>query len=222
MPTDLILLVADKNIEHSVRGLLGRPQALGIRPLSWRIYVHPQRDPACAQKSHEFLRQFSRDYDRALVVFDHRGCGLESRIPTEVEEAVRQLLSANGWDNRANAVVIAPELEAWVFSASPQVETCLSWSGPPPLRQWLEARGLWVQQHRKPTDPKTAFETALAKLRRPRSSAIRNSGQCCWLRPMPGPPAFNRFRIVLQTWFPPTEHRERSQSGADPYLPLNQ
>lgn len=66
MPTDLVLLVADKNIEYGVRGLLGRPQALGIRPLNAKIYVHPQRDPACTQKPHEFLRQFSGDYDRDI------------------------------------------------------------------------------------------------------------------------------------------------------------
>ena len=206
MPTDLILLVADKNIEYGVRGLLGRPQALGIRAVTSKIYVHPQRDPACAQKPHEFLRQFSRDYDRALVLFDHQGCGMENRTPSDVEGTVRQLLSANGWDTRADAVVIAPELEAWVFSAAPQVETCLSWTGPPPLRQWLETRGLWLQHHPKPADPKTALETALAKLRRPRSSAIYETlasavgfGQCQDL-------AFNRFRTVLQNWFPPADN----------------
>jgi hypothetical protein len=204
MPTDLILLVADKNIEFGIRGLLDRPQALGIRPLTVKIYVHPQRDPACARKAHEFLRQFCRDYDRALVVFDHQGCGIENRTPFEIEGQVREVLSANGWDGRADAVVIAPELEAWVFSTSPQVETCLNWPGPEPLRQWLERRGLWLQQHQKPADPKTALEKALAALRRPRSSAIYESlagavvfGQC-------QDAAFNRFRAVLQNWFPVT------------------
>src|SRR5712671_1474520 len=121
MPTDLLLLTADKNIEYGVRGLLSRPEALGIRAVSSTIYVHPQRDPGCARRSHELLRQFSGDYDRALVVFDHHGCGLENRTPAQVEDGVRQLLAANGWGNRAEAVVIAPELEAWVFTASPHV-----------------------------------------------------------------------------------------------------
>jgi hypothetical protein len=206
MPTDLILLAADKNIEHGMRGLLGRPQALGIRPLTSKIYVHPQRDPACAQKPHEFLRQFSRDYDRALVVFDHQGCGMEDRIPLDIEANVRQLLAANGWDGRrADAVVIAPELEAWVFSTSPQVETCLAWPVAVPLRQWLEGHGLWRQQDRKP-DPKTALEKALANPRRPRSSAIYESlanavdfAEC-------QDASFNRFKRVLQNWFPPTDN----------------
>lgn len=206
MPTDLVLLVADKNIEHGVRGLLSRAEALGIRPLSSTTYVHPQRDPACAQKPHEFLRQFASDYDRALVMFDYQGCGRENRVPAQLEEDVRKLLSVNGWDGRADAVVIVPELEAWVFSTSPQVETCLAWPGSPSLREWLEARGLWSQHQTKPADPKVALEAALAKLRRPRSSAIYEDlarlvsfGQC-------HDAAFNRFRTVLQEWFPPARH----------------
>jgi hypothetical protein len=162
MPTDLVLLVADKNIEHGLRGLLSRPQALGIRSVTSRTYVHPQRDPGCAQKSHEFLRQFSADYDRALVVFDHHGCGRENRVPTQLEHDVRDLLWANGWDGRAQAIVIEPELEAWVFATSPLVERCLAWPGAEPLRQWLQNKGLWSQGREKPADPKAALETVLA------------------------------------------------------------
>ena len=101
MPTDLVLLTADKNIEHGLRGLLSRPEALGIRAIASKIYVHPQRDPACARKAHEFLRQFADDYHHALVVFDHEGCGREERAPTQLEEDVRQQLAANGWEDRA-------------------------------------------------------------------------------------------------------------------------
>ena len=203
MPTDLVLLAADKDIEHAMRGLLGRSQALGIRPLSSTIYVHPQHDAACARKAHDFLRQFSRDYARALVMFDHHGCGMEERMPDEIEGNVRQLLAANGWDDRADAIVIAPELEAWVFATSPQVETCLSWPGPESLRAWLEGQALWPNSLQKPADPKRALERTLAKLRRPRSSAIYEAlanavglGQC-------QDRAFNRFRSILQSWFPP-------------------
>jgi hypothetical protein len=203
MPTDLVLLVADKDIEHAVRGLLSRPQALGIRPISSTIHVHPQRDPACAQKSHEFLRQFAVDYDRALVVFDHQGCGREDRVPAQVEHDVRQLLSANGWNDRADAVVIAPELEVWIFSESPQVETGLAWRGPGSLRGWLEKKGLWSPQHPKPVDPRVALENALRKLHRARSAAIYEDlarivglGRCQDV-------AFNRFKSVLQRGFPP-------------------
>src|SRR5437773_3500937 len=158
MPTDLVLLTADKNIEHGLRGLLSRPKALGIRAVTSKIYVHSQRDPACARKAHEFLRQFADDYQHALVVFDHEGCGREERAPAQLEEDVRQQLAANGWEHRAQAVVIAPELEAWVFSASPHVETCLEWAGPVRLRNWLQDKGFWPEEQAKPVDPKAALE----------------------------------------------------------------
>jgi len=202
MPTDLVLLTADKNIEHGLRGLLSRPKALGIRAVTSKIYVHSQRDPACARKAHEFLRQFADDYQHALVVFDHEGCGREERAPAQLEEDVRQQLAANGWEHRAQAVVIAPELEAWVFSASPHVETCLEWAGPVRLRNWLQDKGFWPEEQAKPVDPKAALEAALAALRRPRSSSIYENlgrsvgvGQC-------EDHAFNRLRTALQQWFP--------------------
>jgi len=205
MLTDLVLLVADKNIEYGLRGLLSRPQALGIRSVTSKIYVHPQRDPACAQKPHEFLRQFAADYRRALVVFDHQGSGREYRVATQLEEDVRHLLSANGWEGRAQAIVIAPELEAWVFPASPLVEKSLAWPGPAPLRQWLLNKGLWSQECAKPADPKTALETALASLRRPRSSAIyEDLGRTVDFSECQDA-AFNRLRNVLRQWFPPED-----------------
>lgn len=202
MPTDLVLLTADKNIEHGLRGLLSRPEALGIRAITSTTYVHPQRDPACARKAHEFLRQFAVDYHHALVLFDHEGSGREERAPTQLEEDVRQQLAANGWEGRAQVVVIAPELEAWVFSASPNVETCLEWVGPVRLRTWLQDKGLWREERAKPDDPKSALEAALATLRRPRSSAIyENLGRSVGLGQCQDH-AFNRLRTVLQQWFP--------------------
>ena len=206
MPTDLVLLVADKNIEYGLRGLLSRPQALGIRSVRSQIHVHPQRDPACAQKPHEFLRQFAADYSHALVVFDHQGCGRENRHPIQLEEDVRHLLYANGWEGRASAIVIDPELEAWVFSASPIVEKSLAWPGTTPLRQWLLSKGLWSQDRAKPADPKTALETALASLRRPRSSAIyEDLGRMIDFDECQDA-AFNRLRNVLRQWFPPSDN----------------
>ena len=42
---DLIILVADKNMEFAVRGILTRLEALGIRDITYDLYVHPERDP---------------------------------------------------------------------------------------------------------------------------------------------------------------------------------
>ena len=41
MTADLLCLVADKNMEAAVSGLLSRPRALGIRPIARELMVPP-------------------------------------------------------------------------------------------------------------------------------------------------------------------------------------
>jgi hypothetical protein len=203
MPTDLVVLAADKNTEYGLRGLLARHRSLGIRAISVQTYVHPNHDPGCAQKSHEFLHPFCEDYARAIVVFDHDGCGREHRTPIELEEDVRQQLAANGWGNRAAAIVIDPELESWVFAASPHVETCIGWSNGVRAKAWLHQQGFWPADAIKPPDPKAALEAALRKLKRPRSSSIYKClAESVGLNSCVDP-AFARLKGILQPWFPP-------------------
>jgi len=49
-PKDLIVLVADKNMEFGLRGLLSRPEALGIRKLAG-LYKLSDPDRAAADVS---------------------------------------------------------------------------------------------------------------------------------------------------------------------------
>lgn len=72
---DLVVLVADKDMEFALRGLLSRQQALQIRRVKADIYVHTERDPGCYLRSHEFLISMAGKYDKAIVLFDHDGCG---------------------------------------------------------------------------------------------------------------------------------------------------
>ncbi len=53
---DLIVLVADKNIEFTIKGLLSRPPALAIREITSYVVPHPERDPGCLLRAPEFLR----------------------------------------------------------------------------------------------------------------------------------------------------------------------
>lgn len=200
---DLIVLVADKNMEYAVKGLFGRSRDLGIRPIEWDMFVHPRRDPGCLNEAHDFLRPMTRDYDHALVLFDHQGCGRESNSPNELVALVRERLARNGWGDRADVVVLTPELEVWVWNDSPHVDECLGWANrQPPLREWLAANGRWPYDTSKPPDPKAAMEAALRQVRQPRSSAIylnlatQVSLQGCV------DPAFRRFIQTLQRWFP--------------------
>lgn len=199
---DLIVLVADKNMEHAVRGLLQRRQALGIREIDAEIFVHPRHDPGCVNEAHDFLRPFTESHRRALVLFDHDGSGREATAPSALASLVKQRLEAGGWQDRAEVIVLAPELEIWVWSASPQVEACLGWAGREPrLREWLAASNQWPPGQAKPTDPKAALEMALREARKPRSSAIYlDLAQKVSLRGQ-SEPAFLLFIQTLQSWF---------------------
>ena len=200
---DLVILVADKNMEYTARGLLGRPQALEIEPVEWDLFVHPRRDPGCLNEAHDFLRPFSHDYRFAMVLFDHHGSGQEGRPAAELVARVQRNLARNGWADRARVVVLDPELEVWVWSNSPSVDECLGWAGHrPPLREWLSANGHWPDGATKPPDPKGAMEAALRHARKPRSSAIYlNLASRVSLRGC-ADPAFHCFVHTLQEWFP--------------------
>jgi hypothetical protein len=52
---DLVCLVADKNIEAAIEGILQRPSALGIREVQFEVIVHPNRDPGCFHQASELL-----------------------------------------------------------------------------------------------------------------------------------------------------------------------
>ena len=200
--TDLAILVADKNMEAVMTGLLGRHAALGIRAVTYDCFVHPRRDPGCLAEASDFMRPLSSLYARALVMFDHEGCGREKLAPAVLANMVKTGLENNGWKGRAEAVVLAPELEIWAWTASPHVERCLGWAGrKPPLGEWLADRSLWAPGDRKPGRPKEAFEAALREARKPRSSAIY--GEIARRVSLDGhtEPAFVQLTSTLRTWF---------------------
>jgi len=210
---DIIFLVADKNMEAAVQGLLGRPKSLQVRAVEAVIRTHPEKDPGCYLTAHEFLRPFYRRYAHAIVIFDREGCGNEVKPREELEAEVESRLAKNGWGARARAVVIAPELEMWVWSDSPEVDRALGWMGrSPALRSWLNEKGFLQQSERKPDRPKEAVEAALRFVRKPRSSAIyRELAESVSFRRCIDP-AFQTLVTTLQTWFPPNEQAQDRDS----------
>ena len=108
---DLICLVADNNMRQTLRALFDRPDALSIRPVAADIVVHPEHDPGCFLRSPDFLRSFVNRAEHALVLFDREGCGRENSPRAELEVDLGQRLSQAGWNDRARAIAIVPELE---------------------------------------------------------------------------------------------------------------
>jgi hypothetical protein len=105
---DLVILVADSNMEQSLRGLLSRRESLRIRPIDSEIFVHPRRDPGCLHEAPEFLRSLFRQYSKALVIFDHEGSGGETTSAAQWEETLTARLHASGWDDRAEVLILEP------------------------------------------------------------------------------------------------------------------
>jgi hypothetical protein len=200
---DLVVLVADKNMEYAVKGMLGRPEDLSIRPVEWDPFIHPRRDPGCLNEAHTFLRPLAADYRHALVLLDQQGCGREDDAADTLTIQVRDRLARNGWGDRAEVILLVPELEVWVWSDSPQVTACLGWAGrQPSLREWLAGNDHWPPDQPKPHRPKEAMEAALRQVRKPRSSAIYlELAQKVSLQGHTEP-AFLRLTQTLQRWFP--------------------
>lgn len=200
---DLVVLVADKNMEFAVKGLLARAAALGIREILSDVFVHPHHDPGCLLEGHDFLRLYTKSHRYAFVMLDREGCGQEDRSRESLEQRVEALLAQSGWENRACAIVIEPELDIWVWSGSPHVDTVLGWEGRQPnLRAWMMTEGFLGPDQIKPNRPKEAVEEALRLMSRARSSsryfelAKKVSLEQC------ADPAFAKFKQTLRGWFP--------------------
>ena len=201
---DLYVLVADQDMLETMTSLLSRPESLAIRRISYAVDKHLQRDAGCRTDAARRLRPFIRDCRYALVVFDKHGCGRDDYSREDIQIEVETDLSDNGWQDRSRAIVIEPELEAWVWSASNHVPRTLGWDNNyDELKQWLEDIDLWPPGAPKPSDPKEAMRAALREKKRRVSSALfgRLAGSVT-LRGCEDP-AFTELVDTLRSWFPP-------------------
>ena len=202
---DLLVLVADRNMEAALGGILCRPKSLHTRDVLFDLRVHPRKDPGCCREGVAYLQSFASKYRYAILVFDHEGCGRESSTATELETELEEQLQAAGWEDRACVIVLEPELEIWVWSDSPHVASQLGWAErKTDVRSWLQKQGLWKSGDPKPVRPKEAVEAVLRKVKRPRSSALfkslaeKVSLSRCQDR------AFVKLKTTLFSWFPET------------------
>ncbi len=100
-------------------------------------------------------------------------------------------------------IVIEPELEAWVWAASPHVADVLGWrENQADLRPFLTARGLWDKRCPKPIQPKETMRHALREKNKPFGAPLFSElakrvdvGQC-------EDPAFTKLRDQLRESFP--------------------
>lgn len=198
---DLVVLVADKCMDFVLRTGLERPESLGIRPVSFEIRQHPNREGGVRTNGAQILaleRHLSR---HALMILDYEGSGA-----SDSAERVEKTLDAalvKTWQDRAKAFVIMPELEMWMWGATNLMAEIFRWPKSESVRDWLTTEGFYFQPDGKPGRPKEALEAAFAICRIPRSAAnyrkiVSRIGmaQC-------RDPAFRRLRRQLALWFPP-------------------
>jgi hypothetical protein len=190
---DLIVLAADKSMKRD----------LGIRPIACDVFPHRNNDPGVFKESHNFLRPQCRRYRYAVTICDRKGCGREILARDQLEKAIEQRLHANGWENRAVAIVIDLELEAWIWGDWNTLATLIRWTGGgASLKSFLIERQFLRHDQGKPPRPKEALEETLKHVQVRFSSAIHQSmaqqaqfAQCV-------DPAFLKMLATLQARFP--------------------
>ena len=150
-----------------------------------------------------FLSQFSKQYRFGLLMFDHKGSGKEKIPYKKLQEALTEKLRSTDWGTRAKTVILAPELEVWVWANSPHVDEAMGWKGKTPsLRQWLIQQDLWTEEEIKPNQPKAAFQSALRESLITRSSSLfLQIAKKASLRRCEDP-SFLELKAILQNWFP--------------------
>jgi len=207
----LFILAADLDAKNALLGLLSRHQSLQTKPLKrnadFEIQTHPEHDSGCCTTGVAYLRSQLRQYDYAILLFDHHGSGRDHDRPEDIESDLDDQLSKNGWADRAQSIVISRELETWVWSQSPHLESALNWSSQQKLSDWLLAERWVLPGEAKPRMPKEALHAALGKQPKARfflKLAEKVSFQSCQDR------AFVRLRTALRTGFPATAPEDRS------------
>ena len=197
---DLVVLVADKNMQFALQGALERPAALGIRPLTYEFRSHMGRDGGVRTTGADVLARETARFNHALMLLDFEGCGQENDDPLTLESQLDKKLNT-AWDGRAKAIVIAPEVDVWLWGNDHLLREILHWPQGDSIRDWLCERGFAFSADGKPLRPKEALDAMRRVHKQPRSSAMyekvtkRLSLKRCT------DSAFIRLRTQLESWF---------------------
>jgi len=136
---DLVLLVADKSMERTLHGGLDRPQSLGIRPITFDFRQHSGRDGGTRTSGAQMLALERSRFSHGMLVLDHEGSGTEQE-PLELENSLDRQL-AGSWEKNAKAIVIAPELDVWMWGSDNKLAELLHWPLAESIREWLDNKG---------------------------------------------------------------------------------
>lgn len=105
---DLVVLVADTNMQYALRGALARPEALGIRTVNFDFRTHMGRDGGARTTGAEMLALERRRFAYALLMFDLEGCGADpGQTAEDLESALDEQLGVT-WGAHAKSIAGGP------------------------------------------------------------------------------------------------------------------
>lgn len=203
---DLLVYVADADAQAFTKAILDRPQALGIRPISFDIERHPLRDSGMVQSGAELARMKQGRYQKALLMWDHHGSGRDHKnTPAEVQIEIQSKLDAFSWSGNSATIVLVPELEQWLwFCETALVSHCRITIQQ--LEEWVGERAskltttiAALKQHQ----PKELFEYVMReRLRRTISPRdFDEIGKRASVNSLRNCPSFLAISETLQAWF---------------------
>ena len=206
MTRELIILVADGTMRAVFQAFFERQfhhtlacSAFDFCPRTDIVHDPLNTDGGVHRRCHEILRPYLKTHRRALVVLDQQFGG--DRPADEVRRDIEHLLNANGWADRAAAVVIEPELEVLLWQDNPNVERALRHQGGS-LRQLLALDGRWPNGAAKPTDPKGVIQALIRGNRAGPPMVVYSQIARAVTTQGCVDPAFHRVRDSLRAWFP--------------------
>lgn len=215
MKQDLAIVVADKNMDFALKGILSRPEALGIRKIRHRTIQHSGRDGGVRISGPALLAVQERDFEHGLLLLDFEGSGSTRDDAIALEAELDEALVAT-WGNRAKAIAIEPELDSWVWGSDNLLKDVLDWKESEAIRDWLRSRGFQFSQPGKPERPKEAIDRVMRHVHQPRSSSLyqKITQKISLTRCVD--PAFLRLKAALGRWFPevPNPPRQSVSPGS--------
>lgn len=191
--------------------LLSRTHSLGLRRVEIEIVKDAFRDSS--REAVELLRPFQRTCSHALIIRDLHGSGWEDKGADVLEMELRDQMLVSGWTiEQCAAVVVEPEIEAWLrFDSSHfhqlirnRARKRVEWDQlllQPLINELITKRG-GTNEQGKPMNPKEAFEDLLSTFGIQRSNALY--GHLASVESLKGcsVPSFNRLIEILCVWFP--------------------
>ena len=204
---DLLVFLADADAQAFMQGILEKPRALGIRPISFDIERHPQKDPGMVANGPELTRLYKGDYERVLLMFDFHGSGRDQRETfIELSAQMQARLDSFTWTGKSSVTILVPELECWCWYCEKAMRKHYDITE--------ETMALWTSQQARKLDmsiddlkrlqPKELFEYVV-KVRLRRTISPRDFHEIGRLASIPALLASDSFQTVvsaLRGWFP--------------------